>query len=148
MTESASNATDAGLILWMAEQKAQAGEWVEPAEVAEMISARRGKPLPDWLLTLACAHLRGGGAKRPQGRQPTEKSDRRSRHLEIARSDYDELRTALKRRAQRPENAKRKCKLYHPLHEVALALVLKRNKRREDFMDIDLKRFRALISSF
>jgi len=134
---------DFQLILFMVEQRLNEGGFVDANEVAGLIEMQGDAPLPAWLRTLACGHLRGK-VKRPRGR-PVVKNEWQERFLPLARRDYDILLSCLRRRAKRRKNPKTKSKLDGPPHERALELVHTHYKKIGEFKSINLRRFRDLI---
>jgi hypothetical protein len=145
MTDSAPNGIDAGLILWMAEDRVRRGEYIEPSEVADLLPLLGDAPLPGWLRDLTSAHLRGE-AKRPRGRPPQEDA-MQPIFLALARRDYHRMRRLLERRARRRKRPRSTSRLDGPPHERALELIHEHYRKFGHFKLIGRDRLRDLISS-
>jgi hypothetical protein len=137
--------TDFALILFVVEQRLKDGEFIDADEVASCIEMVGDAPLPTWLRKLACGHLTGG-LKRPRGR-PSVKNEWQERLLPLAQRDYHRMLRLLQQRAKRRVAPKKASRLDGPPHERALELVHRHYKNFGEFRSIDLRRFRALISS-
>lgn len=121
-----------------------------PAELAGILEANAGKPLPPWFVAVLTGTLRGE-IKRKRGRK--QKSDWDRIFIELAKWDYGRHLAWLKRRKKSQGLKGWSCiRDQHwwqgPPHERALAILYEDYCRRHhDFRFMSIRRFRNLISS-